>query len=326
MFFTGSAGSGKSLLLQYVVALLRSRDGDEGRGIAVTASTGVAAVHVGGVTLHRWAGIGRGDGTRADVVRRVKGSQDGVANWSTTKTLVIDEISLVSAELVTPEPGVQIFFAHVFFFVLQWGLLCYVGGLMRKRVGGGKPFGGIQLVVCGDFHQLPPVGEGSNVPLRAFECPEWTQCFEPPLGASVVLHRIYRQTDSAFLRILSDVRTATLSADALRHLNQTCCRPLSVQDGIEATKVFPLKRDVASLNEERLAGLPAPPKIFTALDRLEVIDDGTNDAERMRALKSRHPLFNSIIMAETVTLKEGAQVMLYVTNALGILIHTHTRL
>lgn len=302
VFFSGSAGTGKSLLLTYIVALLRQRGAEEGRGVAVTASTGVAAVNVQGTTLHRFACIGRGEGTPAELLRKVKNSPDQ-GNWISTRTLVIDEISLVSTDL--------------------WTALSYIAVRMRGVAGQGKPWGGIQLVVCGDFHQLPPVVVAGNEarPRWAFQAPEWQECFSAPWGSSVLLRQIYRQTDQQFLNILAEMRVGNVRPETLDLLNARCCRPLSVQDGILATKLFPLNRDVDEINKMRLAELPGQERVFEAADRLDVLnDDGSDAAIAAQTMGSSHPLFNSIRMQQSVALKVGAQVMLLwnVNEQLGL--------
>lgn len=132
VFFTGSAGTGKSHLLKRII---RSLPPDT---TYATASTGVAACLVGGTTLHAFAGMGTGGGSQEDCIAMA--SRDPHAStWRQCRCLVIDEISMVDAEFFDKMEG--------------------VARVVRKSRA---PFGGIQLVVCGDFLQLPPVAKDGN--------------------------------------------------------------------------------------------------------------------------------------------------------------------
>jgi ATP-dependent DNA helicase PIF1 len=133
----------------------------------------------------------------------------------------------------------------------------------------------------------------------------------PPAGQSIVLRRIYRQTDGAFLNLLGEIRIGRVTDERLRYLNERCCRALSSQDGIVATRLFPLNRDVDAINAQRLAELPAREVQYKCEDCLHVmLDEGSEQARKAQALASDHPLFGSVGLAPLLTLKVGAQVML----------------
>lgn len=133
IFLTGVAGTGKSFLFQFIAQELSDRLGVE--AVAVVAPTGVAAVNVGGVTLHSFAGIGLGTGPIDEIIDRARESRKTTKRWQKTKALLVDEISMVDD--------------------VVFDKISKVGSALR---GDPRPFGGIQLVVCGDFFQLPPVG------------------------------------------------------------------------------------------------------------------------------------------------------------------------
>ncbi|GMF66400.1 unnamed protein product [[Candida] boidinii] len=97
LFYTGSAGTGKSLLLRSIIKILKKKH--KGSSVAVTASTGLAACNIGGQTLHSFAGIGLGKGPVDKLIKKVKRSQKHRKRWKETKVLVIDEISMIEAEL-----------------------------------------------------------------------------------------------------------------------------------------------------------------------------------------------------------------------------------
>ena len=129
IFFTGSAGTGKTYLLQKIIKTLPPET------TFVTASTGAAACHIGGITLHSFAGIGRGEGTLKQCIDMAS-KEHKANNWKKCKCLIIDEISMVDGD---------------FFDKLET--------IARVVRNSSKPFGGIQLVLCGDFLQLPPVSK-----------------------------------------------------------------------------------------------------------------------------------------------------------------------
>ena len=130
VFLTGPPGSGKSyVILQYIEYCNMN-----GIKIAITASTGIAAKIIGGVTIHSWAGIGLGEGNIDKIIDKVKSNPRKKRNWLRTDAIIIDEISMISWEL--------------------WTLLDMIGKQIRKNE---KPFGGIKVIAVGDFYQLPPV-------------------------------------------------------------------------------------------------------------------------------------------------------------------------
>jgi ATP-dependent DNA helicase PIF1 len=168
VFFTGSAGTGKSVLLREIITSLRKKYAREPDRIAVTASTGLAACNVGGVTLHSFAGIGLGKEPAAELVKKIKKNQKARHRWMRTKVLVVDEVSMVDGEL---------------FDKLE--------SIARQLRNNGRPFGGIQLVITGDFFQLPPVPDKGKVAQFAFDASTWTTSVEYTIG----LHHVFRQKD-----------------------------------------------------------------------------------------------------------------------------------
>ncbi|KAI6023920.1 PIF1-like helicase-domain-containing protein [Pisolithus microcarpus] len=91
LFYTGSAGTGKSVLLREIIKSLRKRYNKSPDAIAITASTGIAACNIGGVTIHSFAGIGIGEGTAEDLSVKVRKNRKATARWIRTRVLIIDE-------------------------------------------------------------------------------------------------------------------------------------------------------------------------------------------------------------------------------------------
>lgn len=193
VFITGLAGTGKSFLLEYLVLLLKTCK--DPFSVAVTASTGVSACNIGGETLHRFSGAGAsGDKHRDQIVHHILLSEDGSNNLKTVESWIIDEISMVGRTL---------------FEALD---------LAAKKIRqSSAPFGGIQVIACGDFMQLSPVKDEF-----CFKSVVWSNTFSSQ--NSVVLKRIYRQSDKEFLEILKGVRNGTLAPELLQKLNKMCVR------------------------------------------------------------------------------------------------------
>jgi ATP-dependent DNA helicase PIF1 len=179
VFFTGSAGTGKSVLMRSIIAELRRqyiRDPDR---IAVTASTGLAACNIGGVTLHSFGGIGLGKEDVPTLVKKIKRNAKAKNRWIKTKVLIIDEISMVDGDL---------------FDKLE--------GIARAMRNNGRPFGGIQLVITGDFFQLPPVPDYENKARGAkfaFDAGTWSTAIHHTIG----LTEVFRQKDPGQFGLLS---------------------------------------------------------------------------------------------------------------------------
>lgn len=162
VFFTGCAGTGKSLVLKHIIAALPESS------TFVTAPTGLAASVLGGTTLNTFAGIGRGEGSLESLTRAAS-RMDPMLRWRAARVLIVDEVSMLDGRL---------------FDTLE--------AIARAVRGTSAPFGGIQLVLCGDFFQLPPVAkgrEGMAARRFLFEAASWGRCVQ----RVAVLTRVFRQ-------------------------------------------------------------------------------------------------------------------------------------
>lgn len=178
-----------------------------------------------GVTLHSFAGIGLGKEAVPELVKKIKRNQKAKQRWLRTKVLIIDEISMVDGDL---------------FDKLE--------AIARSIRSNGRPFGGIQLVITGDFFQLPPVPDYGRVSKFSFDAATWNTSIEHTIGLS----QVFRQKDPGasahaidsrclltivvFANMLNEMRLGRLtpkSINAFRALN----RPLSFADDFEATEL-----------------------------------------------------------------------------------------
>ncbi len=278
IFFTGSAGTGKSFLLRQVISDLKAQHGEA--SVAVTAPTGVAACNVGGCTLNSFAGIGLGTEPADRLFATVNRNDRARARWRECKVLVVDEVSMLDG--------------------CMFDKLDYVARRVRSNE---RAFGGIQLVLAGDFFQLPPVGvtgggggsgggggggggswqgggsgsgsgggggsgSGNWQPQPqatfAFQAAAWKRA----LYAQITLTRVFRQRDETFVRLLNDFRRGVVSADAASILGRAGSA-LGIAErtrGAKATTIFARNRQVDETNSRELAKCPGEAKEFVAVD------------------------------------------------------------
>jgi ATP-dependent DNA helicase PIF1 len=130
VFFTRAAGTGKSVLMKLMIARLRGTYKENPEKLAVTASTGLAACHIGGITLYSWGGVGLGKDNVNKLVKNIRRNQNAIKRWRETEILIIDEISIIDGALFDKMESIA-------------------RRLRPKRKN--QPFGGIQLVIIGDF-------------------------------------------------------------------------------------------------------------------------------------------------------------------------------
>lgn len=290
VFVTGSAGTGKSHLLKYVVETLQGR---KNLVVGVCAPTGVAAVIVGGSTLHSFFGIGLGTGTKSNLLRKVRQNNAAKTRIDETDVLIIDECSMLSADLLET-------------------LDMVARNIRRDGMFSDEPFGGMQVIAFGDFFQLPPVHKYDGNQDRSwrpfcFDSPVWSD-----LGLSkdiIELNEVQRQEEGDFVHLLNKVRTGRIEPRDIFDLNEKCLvgpnNPLP-NDGILPTRLYVLNRDVDSENSMRLKELSGKEVICTAKDIWrQKMPLGTKASVKNKMKESM-----SMLMPDEVRLKIGAQVML----------------
>ncbi|WP_164503800.1 DEAD/DEAH box helicase [Rickettsiales endosymbiont of Stachyamoeba lipophora] len=194
LFITGEAGTGKSYFLQIIKDLFYSK------GLTLTASTGIAALNVGGMTLHSFASLGTGERPAEQIIKFIlsgKGTQTR-RRIKATKILAIDEISMISADILDK---LNIIFKGV--------------------KGNNLPFGGIQLLLIGDFLQLPPVSKNDYDANYCFESYAWEE-------AAIEIYnftKIFRQEDIEFINILNNARKGMITRNNLEALQTRVLKP-----------------------------------------------------------------------------------------------------
>lgn len=239
-FITGPAGTGKSFLLKYIRAQFEAKYGVA--GVSVVAPTGVAALNVGGVTIHSWAGIGLGRGKADDLVAKVRSNNKALRNWTQCRVLIIDEISMLGS--------------------LLFSKLAAIGAAIR---GIPQSFGGLQIVLFGDFYQLPrrayyphvfvhprltnlcgsslaAVGLGKFGEDFAFMSPAWRDL---RVKTEILTKSIRQAGDPVFTAMLNDIRKGEASQQTFAELHHchVSVKPLPT-DGITPTKVMCVNKKV----------------------------------------------------------------------------------
>ena len=261
VYLTGEPGSGKTHTINEFVQWLRS----SGVEPSVTAATGIAATHVGGMTLHSWSGIGIMESlSRADVDRIA--SKEHVAKRVAKATvLIIEEISMLSATT----------------FEMADTICREV-----RRVH--KPFGGLTVILVGDFFQLPPVSRGREVKF-AYTSPVWRDLNPIPC----YLTEQYRQDDIEFLDVLSAIRDGRVEE---MHHERLMTRNVPLGElPPDAPKLFSHNADVDHINANELA------KLNGAVKKFQMSSRGKDSL--VEGLK------RGCLSPETLELKEGAAVM-----------------
>lgn len=296
VFLTGAAGVGKSFLLRHVIKALKAKYSlCKGEPVAVCASTGIAAHNLEGRTIHSFAGIGFGEGGQKNVLEKVQRSSRATASWRNVQVLIIDEISMLDSNI--------------------FDLLDFIARTIRNCE---KPFGGIQVVLCGDFAQLPPVSMSQKWKRADF-------CFKSAAWRKARIHTctlttVVRQSgDDKFIAMLTEIRSGLCSdetSDALKLCNVTC-KPLPV-DGILPTRLYCLNKNVDEENRSELEKLPGPPVELFATDyfsrlKLSRFSSAESIQAKLRQIMEKKNLPSKL------QLKVGAQVIVTKNiNKLGL--------
>jgi ATP-dependent exoDNAse (exonuclease V) alpha subunit len=268
VFLTGPAGSGKTHVLTKYLDYLKKNY----VAVGVTASTGIAATHINGTTIHSWSGI-KIDSELTDEEIKELATRPYLQKNFEANILVIDEISMLDAK--------------------RFDL---VNRVCKAFKNNSLSFGGMQIVLCGDFFQLPPVSDDENNPAEfAYKSKSWKEA-----GLRVCyLGKHYRQKDKSFIRALSDIRNSTVGQPAVTAIRSRLNEKLG--DDVVTTKLYPTNREIDTINYAELAALPGPEKKYEMKSR------GSQ-------LALINQLRNNCLAPELLRLKENAVVMFVKNN------------
>jgi len=233
----GAAGCGKSYLLSVIYTDfpgLKKRYTHSMKlpRIQICAMTGCAALLLGhkAKTLHSWAGIGLGKGTVQELYTKIRRNTKSMRHWLCTDLLIIDEVSMMTAELLDK-----------------------LHQLAQRIRGNKKPFGGMQVLLVGDFYQLPPVNKSEEATVFAFESDAWKEIIDRN-GKTVELTEIQRQKDPVFQTILTEARLGALGSQSCAILRECQDRDWKTHK-IRPTLIFPRRAEVDMINDSNLRAL-----------------------------------------------------------------------
>ena len=277
VFLTGSAGSGKTFVLNQYISYLKERD----VCVAVTASTGIAATHMSGMTIHSWSGLGIRDQLTERDIDDLEQKAYLWTRFEKTKVLIIDEVSMLHSYR-----------------------LDMVNTICKTFKRSDKPFGGLQVVLCGDFFQLPPVTRTiarddvsdsyEEINHSAYASGAWKEAG----FITCYLTEQHRQEDAVFLTVLNGIRTGIIDEKVLAPLRTRYQQTISLS--IEPTKLYTHNVDVDTINSRELASLPGDIKTFvmTSSGKDHIVET----------------LKKSVLAHEHLQLKIGARVLFVKNN------------
>jgi len=299
LFITGPGGTGKTRLIQALVAYMKQTDIPH----QVCAMTGCAAVLLNcrAKTIHSWSGIKTAKGTADQILSRILRNRNVVKSWKDVRILIVDEISMMSYKM--------------------FELLDLLGRTIRKS---NAPFGGIQLVFTGDFFQLPPIPDAGDPYSAAFcfESPRWVPTF--PASSCIELTTFFRQTDPNYIRILQEIRKGTISPENVDILSSRVKVDFSSEStgGCIPTKLFPVRNKVDIVNRIMFDKLPGPERVYSyeiSTQHKTYLDSGmpipAEEEAKCRLLTATEiemeveSLLTNIQTAKTIALKKGTIVM-----------------
>ena len=265
-FLTGGAGTGKTYTINEFIKYLRSHKVP----YAVTASTGIAATHIGGTTIHSWSGIGIKDRLTEWDIDNLTQRESLARRIRNTSVLIIDEISMLHASRLN-----------------------MVDAVCKAVKGNSLPFGGIQVVFCGDFFQLPPVVRDRNIDASteyAFNSDAWKEA-KPVV---CYLDTNFRQSDETLTQILNDIRAGSEEIyESIESLSNTKDNHLP-----EAVKLYTHNVDVDAINIRE----------YTSL-----VDPYDKEKEFVMVTRGKKQLLDtmkeSLLAQEELKLKVGTKVM-----------------
>ncbi|MCD6436144.1 MAG: AAA family ATPase [Clostridiales bacterium] len=268
VFLTGPAGSGKTFLLNKYIDYLKENKVK----VSVTASTGIAATHLNGRTIHSWCGIGINEKLTDSQIKNLKEKDILYSRIVSTRVLIIDEISMLNAN--------------------RLDLIDNVCKAFKQDL---RPFGGMQVIISGDFFQLPPVARGAEDNRFVTESKIWDDmdikiCY---------LEEQYRQEDKRFLDVLNDIRNNTAGHKTYNLLRQRLNK--QIDSDIKATKLHTHKLDVDAYNNFELNKLEGQESVY------EMYSEGV--PYLIKSLKD-----NYCLAPETLKLKIDAVVMFVKNN------------
>jgi len=266
VFLTGSAGSGKTFLLNKYIKFLKENKVNVG----ITASTGIAATHMNGMTIHSWSGLGIAEALSKDEMLSILKKPQIVRRFKKARVLIIDEVSML----------------HSF-------RLDLIDELLKTFFNNNLAFGGLQVVLCGDFFQLPPINKNRKKADFINKSKIWND-----MNLKVCyLNEQYRQNDDELLNILEDIRSGKTGEHTVASLRKRYKKSVGINS---STKLSTHNFNIDRINEDELRKIPETAKSY------QMQFSGNK--------KLSESIKNNCLSPERLILKKGAVVMFTKNN------------
>lgn len=266
VFITGSAGTGKTYLLNQYINYLKQRKIYP----SIVASTGIAASHLNGQTLHSFFALGIRDSVDEYFIDSLMDKKYLRERFSKLDILIIDEVSMIAPEIFSS-----------------------MDEILKAFKASRLPFGGVQVIISGDFFQLPPISREPKEKRFAWQSPSWKDldlktCY---------LNEKYRQDDDVLIRILDEIRSGAVSDFTHNVFRERYHKDLGTD--ITPTKLYTHNIDIDKINAQELEKLPGEAKNF---------------AYSSKGNKSNiEKIFKSSLVLENLLLKKDA-VVIFIKN------------
>jgi ATP-dependent DNA helicase PIF1 len=279
VFLTGEPGAGKTHTINQYASYLRTRNIEP----AITASTGIAATHLGGMTIHSWSGIGIKKYLDKYELDKISSTEYVAKRIRRCKVLIIDEVSMLSPETLDMADAV-----------------------CRTVRQNNDAFGGLQVIFVGDFFQLPPIVRNEvqqNSQASMLQTPKARFAYDSSAWHRAkpmicYLSEQHRQDDDLFLGILSAIRSNSINDGHLSQLNKRKVTDSKLYE--KSVKLYTHNLDVDKTNDAMLA---------TVVNRPVTFEMKTKGAPALIAA-----LQKGCLSPATLILKVGAKVMFTKNN------------
>jgi hypothetical protein len=267
VFLTGSAGTGKTYILNEYILYLKSRKIHP----TIVAPTGIAASHLSGQTIHSYFSLGIRDEIDESFIQSLLDKKYLQMRFSKLNVLIIDEISMVSPFIFNS-----------------------MDTILKAFKRSDKPFGGIQVILSGDFFQLPPISRSKTDKRFAWQAPSWKEldlqtCY---------LEKKFRQNDDVLIAILDEIRSGKISSNTYDALNSRI--NITLGTAFKPTKLYTHNIDVDKINNDELDKLSSKPYNF-----FHTSQGAKSNIEK---------IFKSSMVQENMVLKKDAVVMFIKNN------------
>ncbi|RXJ60033.1 AAA family ATPase [Candidatus Marinarcus aquaticus] len=267
VFLTGSAGTGKTYVLNEYIHYLKERKIIP----TIVAPTGIAASHLNGQTIHSYFSLGLRDSVDEPFISSLLDKKKLQMRFKKLKVLIIDEISMVSPNIFSA-----------------------MDKILQAFKENEEPFGGIQVILSGDFFQLPPISQSNDSKRFSWQSPSWKvldlqTCY---------LQKKFRQDDNKLIFVLDEIRSGQISEQTYNILNQRYEKELAIE--FTPTKLYTHNLDVDRINNDELNRLPS----------LGITYNYKSEGAKTNIEK----LFKSALVQEELTLKKDAVVMFIKNN------------